>query len=128
MAYCIDAKVTIHICIPCVACAVDNVKDYRIGCEVSSCDVGWKVSEDKDKCIANQCKCLNGAGTSEANCPVDGAFKCESCNAGFELNQEKMSCDGTLWRLQERVVGPGRACFEKTGHCLNDYSGVHAIM
>ena len=96
MDCCIDTKVTINVCIACVACAVENVKDYRIGCEVSSCDVGWKVSDDKAKCIANQCKCLNGAGTSEANCPVDGALKCESCNAGFELNQEKMSCDGTL--------------------------------
>ena len=103
---------TVSTRIPCVACAVENAKNYRIGCEVSSCELGWKVSEDKAKCVANQCKCLNGVGTSKASCPVDGAFECESCNPGFQFNQEKMSCEGMLCPLQTIVVRLNQSCFE----------------
>ena len=69
----------------CAACDVGNAKSYSKGCEVSSCSTGWKVSDDKSKCEANQCSCDNGVGTSAANCPEDGTAKCESCDAGFKL-------------------------------------------
>ena len=79
-----------------LACEVENAKSYSKGCEVSSCDTGWKVSDDKSKCIANQCSCDNGVGSSGAKCSTDGDSKCESCNAGFKLASDSKSCTGLL--------------------------------
>ena len=78
------------------ACDVKNAKGYSKGCEVSSCDAGWKVSAGKAKCAANQCSCVNGVGASETKCPSDGALNCESCNPGFKLASDAKSCAGTV--------------------------------
>ena len=67
------------------ACDVQNVKAYESGCLVSTCNTGWKVSEDTAKCVANTCSCLNGIGSTGAKCVSAGANICESCNAGFKL-------------------------------------------
>ena len=40
------------------ACAVEHAKSYSSGCEVSSCNSGWKVSDDKAKCVAYVCVCI----------------------------------------------------------------------
>ena len=80
----------------CAACDVGNAKSYSKGCEVSSCNTGWKVSDDKSKCEANQCSCADGVGSSGAKCPTDGDSKCESCNAGFKLASDRKSCTGLL--------------------------------
>ena len=82
-----------------VDCDVKNATSYSKGCEVLSCDVGLKVSANKTKCDANQCKCLNGVGASEAKCPRHGALMCERCNPGFKLASNAKSCNGMLWRL-----------------------------
>ena len=66
------------------------------GCELSSCNTGWKVSNDKSKCEANECSYHHGVGASEANCSTDGASKCESCDAGFKLASDSKSCTGLL--------------------------------
>ena len=81
------------------ACSIANAKTYSKGCEVSSCDGGWKVNGDKTKCEANQCLCPNGVGSSGAKCLIDGDPKCESCDAGFKLASDSKSCSGMLGRL-----------------------------
>ena len=81
------------------ACSISNAKTYSKGCEVSSCDAGWKVSGDRSKCEANRCLCTNGVGSSGAKCLIDGDPKCESCKAGFKLASDIKSCSGTCTTL-----------------------------
>ena len=85
-------------------CGITNAESYSKGCEVSSCEAGWKVSDDKSKCIANQCKCSNGVGSSGAKCLIDGDSNCESCNAGFKLASDK-SCTGMSITFNVLVSG-----------------------
>ena len=82
------------------ACSITNAERYSKGCEVSICEAGWKVSDDKSKCTANQCSCPNGVGSSGAKCPTDGDSKCESCNAGFKLASDSKSCTGAFVKLR----------------------------
>ena len=86
------------------ACSITNAESYSKACEVSICEAGWKVSDDKSKCIANQCSCSNGVGSSETKCLIDGASQCESCNAGFKLASDSKSCTGTMCRLPSNVA------------------------
>ena len=88
-------------------CGITNAESYSKGCEVSSCEAGWKVSDDKSKCVANQCSCSNGVGSSGAKCPTDGDSKCESCNVGFKLAADSKSCAGILRRLHVIVFHGG---------------------
>ena len=97
----------------CVPCKVQNAKAYLAGCQVAKCNIGWKVSDDKAKCEANQCSCRNGVGASEATCPEDGTAKCESCDAGFKLASDNISCPGTLWWFSRMVTCPTCAYFER---------------
>ena len=76
------------------ACSVSHAKSYSSGCEVSACTTGWKVSDDKSKCLANVCVCENGVASSGETCETDGDKMCGSCDAGFELKQDKTACDG----------------------------------
>ena len=78
------------------ACNVENANGYTSGCEVSSCVTGWTASEDKTKCIANKCSCLNGTASTGAKCVNDGKESCESCNAGSKLNGTSNTCTGTF--------------------------------
>ena len=116
---------TVCVRMVCVACAVENTKEYSKRCEVSSCDAGWKVSADKAKCEANQCKCLNGVGASEAKCPTHGASKCESCNTGFNLASDAKSCAGTVWRSSLIVLLTTWVCVERMC-CLTIVDDCHA--
>ena len=42
--------------------------------------------------VANSCKCDNGLAPSGADCPVNGAQKCVSCNPGYTLDLAKSTC------------------------------------
>ena len=42
--------------------------------------------------VANGCTCKNGVAESGANCPVNGAVKCASCNTGWRINHAKTEC------------------------------------
>ena len=77
-------------------CSIANAKSYSKACDVSSCNAGWKVSDDKSKCEANVCACPNGIGSSGAKCSTDGASTCESCDDGFKLASDSKSCTGVL--------------------------------
>ena len=76
-------------------CNVANADKYASGCEVSSCNTGWRVSEDKNECLANECSCPNGIASREADCPDDGANRCASCDPGFTLDAGSIACSGT---------------------------------
>ena len=78
------------------ACSVSNAKSYSSGCEVSACTTGWKVSDDKSKCLANVCVCENGVASSGETCETDGDKMCDSCDKGSKLRQDKTACDGRL--------------------------------
>ena len=43
-------------------------------------------------CTANVCACNNGVAQTGECCPVNGAAKCKSCNAGWSLNHDKTKC------------------------------------
>ena len=86
---------------PFAACDIQHAKSYSIGCEVSSCDIGWKVSEDKAKCVANTCSCLNGIASTGAKCVSDRAKICESCGAGFKLTSAGDACAGVFALIVE---------------------------
>ena len=75
-------------------CGVQHVKSYSSGCVVSACKTGWKVSDDKSKCLANVCVCPNGVASSGETCATDGGKMCDSCGDGFKLSQDKTACDG----------------------------------
>ena len=77
-------------------CAVPQATSYSSGCAVSGCKSGWKVSDDKTKCVINVCSCPNGVGATGGACTVDGSNMCESCNGGFKLRQDRTTCDGAL--------------------------------
>ena len=79
---------------PCAVCAVSNAKAYSIGCEVSSCNIGWRVSDDNAKCVANTCSCANGIASTGAKCVSDRNKICESCGAGFKLENLRSACTG----------------------------------
>ena len=69
---------------------------------LSGCDV-------KSECIANQCSCSNGVGSSGAKCPTDGDSKCEGCNDGFKLASDSNSCTGILIQLKTIVTNDNHA-------------------
>ena len=82
------------------ACNVVNAKTYSSGCLLSSCDAGWKVSDDKTKCLANICLCPNGIAATGAKCVSDEAKICESCDAGFKPDKRAgitVACTGKLY-------------------------------
>ena len=79
----------------CAVCDVENAKSYSKGCEVSSCSTGWKVSDDKSKCEANQCSCPDGAASTGVKCVSDGAKICASCDPGFKLKDSR-TCTGSF--------------------------------
>ena len=81
-------------CQKCVDCNVMKVISYRSACEVSRCEVGWSVSQDKTKCDANQCLCPNGTASSGANCTSHGATRCANCDTGFYIDDASGSCTG----------------------------------
>ena len=87
-----------------VDCKVQHVKSYSSGCVVSACTTGWRVSDDKSKCLANVCVCHNGVASSGETCATDGAKMCGSCDAGFELRQDKTACDGISLVAWERLL------------------------
>ena len=89
-AYCIS------LCVSLSACNVANAKAYSSGCVLSSCNTGWKVSDDKSKCVANTCSCPKGTAAVGAKCVSDGATICESCNAGFKFDNTNEACAGPL--------------------------------
>ena len=85
---------------PSAACDVANVKAYSSACLVSSCNTGWKVSEDKSECLANKCSCPNGIASTGAKCVSDQANICESCDDGFKAGKKAditVACTGKLW-------------------------------
>ena len=45
------------------------------------------------------CTCKNGVGETDGGCPVDGAAKCKSCNAGYKMNTERTECIRTFSRI-----------------------------
>ena len=84
---------------PSAACNVANANSYASGCLVSACNTGWGVSEDKAECLANKCLCPNGIASTGAKCVSDGAERCESCDAGFKLDNtvDTLACTGKVW-------------------------------
>ena len=44
---------------------------------------------------ANTCTCKNGIGAIAAQCPIDGASKCVSCNHGYDLQMDD-TCVGSF--------------------------------
>ena len=44
----------------------------------------------------NACTCNHGVAKTGAGCPVNGAAKCESCDTGRMLNQDRTQCTRTL--------------------------------
>ena len=87
---------TVCAIMPSAACNVANAKAYASGCLVSTCNSGWRVSEDKSQCLGNKCSCLNGIASTGARCVIDGANICWSCDAGFKLSNTGDTCTGTL--------------------------------
>ena len=83
------------------ACNVANAETYGSACEVSSCNTGWRVSDDKSECVANKCSCPDGTASSGANCPSDGANGCRFCDPGFELDAEQTACTGPFGVVTE---------------------------
>ena len=77
-----------------LACAVQHAKSYSSGCVVSACTTGWRVSDDKSKCLANVCVCSNGVASSGEKCASDGGKMCDSCGDGFKLTRDKTACEG----------------------------------
>ena len=79
---------------PPTVCDEANVKAYESGCLVSTCKIGWNVSDDKTKCVANTCSCPKGTAAAGAKCVTDGAEICDRCNAGFKLDRASGTCTG----------------------------------
>ena len=45
--------------------------------------------------VKKKCTCTNGTPTSGADCPKDGASRCQGCKDGFALNADKTACLNT---------------------------------
>ena len=71
---------------------------------MSACNTGWRVSDDKRKCLANVCVCPNGVASSGEKCATDGDKMCESCDNGFKLRLNKTACDGISIVAWERLL------------------------
>ena len=50
--------------------------------------------------LGNVCACDNGVAQSGAECPVNGATKCASCNAGWTINDGRTECTRTCTNLR----------------------------
>ena len=100
----------------------NGVAQTGAGCRVdgdakcASCDVGWTINHDQTQCkctcvlfgisfcarnanlvcllplLGNICTCKNGVAQTGADCVVNGAAKCQSCNAGFTTNHPRTEC------------------------------------
>ena len=84
-----------------------------------SCNTGWTLQREKAQCIrtrlhvhiqnkiifahachafvGNVCTCDNGVPPTGVYCPVNGAVKCESCNAGWTINDARSQCTRTCF-------------------------------
>lgn len=62
---------------------------YHIATNLALSESGPRPPFKQRLCIENQCKCANGEAATRKQCPVNGALKCESCQVGYTLLNDK---------------------------------------
>ena len=50
--------------------------------------------------LGNICTCENGVEQTGADCPTNGAAKCDSCDTGWTISLAKTACSGTCTRFR----------------------------
>ena len=58
----------------------------------------------------NKCKCANGVAHTGANCPINGASKCKSCNPGWTISHTGTACISTCTEFYSRCVKKLNVC------------------
>ena len=51
--------------------------------ECKACPGSLHSTTNMDACVTKQCKCDNGSGEMDDNCPAHNSIKCKNCNAGY---------------------------------------------
>merc|ERR1719223_429442 len=68
------------------------------------------------------CSCQNGQAVKD--CPQEGLVKCESCNKGYRLQNER--CEANVCICNHGIPAEGPACHEEGAHvCGFCRSGYH---
>ena len=62
------------------------------------------------RCNVVKCSCLNGIGSSGANCPSDGANRCDSCNTGWRVSSNKAQCIANECSCENGKAATGAKC------------------
>merc|ERR1712032_1218254 len=83
------------------------------------CAEGWQGGGDNKVCTANTCTCKNGIAAIAAQCPIDGASKCVSCNHGYDLQMDDTCVDTCATKT---CSGHGK-CYAGKCYCDAHYSG-----